>query len=176
MLQTIFFFLIAAVVIVLGLAMMKPDSFSVTRVATMKATPDKVFNEINDFHHWAAWSPWEPLDPQMKKTYSGANSGVGAIYEWDGNKKVGAGRMEILESMPTSKIVIKLDFMRPFEGHNTTDVSFESQELDSTKVTWTMYGPAPFMSKIMQVFMNMDKMIGKDFERGLSNLKSAVEK
>jgi hypothetical protein len=111
----------------------------------------------------------------MKRSYSGAASGKGAIYGWDGNKNVGSGRMEILDTSVPAKIVIKLDFFKPFEGHNTAEFTMLPQG-DATNVTWAMYGPAPFMSKVMQVFMNMDNMIGKDFEIGLANLKSLTEK
>ncbi len=112
----------------------------------------------------------------MKRSYSGAASGKGAVYGWEGNKNVGSGRMEILDSSAPSKIVIKLDFFTPFEGHNTAEFTMLPQGDASTNVTWTMHGPAPFMSKLMQVFMNLDQMIGKDFEAGLINLKNLTEK
>ena len=111
----------------------------------------------------------------MKRTHSGAPAGKGAVYEWDGNSEVGAGRMEIIESSPPSKIAIKLDFIKPFEGHNTTTFRLEPKE-GATTVTWSMEGPAPFVSKLMQVFMSMDSMVGKDFEAGLANMKAAAEK
>jgi uncharacterized protein YndB with AHSA1/START domain len=163
------------VVVVLILAAMKPDSFRVERRATVKADPGKVFLCINDFHNWAAWSPYEKLDPAMQKTFSGAVSGKGAIYEWKGNDKAGTGRMEILESSAPKKITIKLDFLKPFEGHNTSEFTM-SPKGDSTEVTWAMQGPSPFMMKIMHVFINMDKMLGKDFEAGLANLKAVAER
>jgi hypothetical protein len=168
-----------AVVVVLILAMRKPDAFRVQRMATIKAPADKIFSLINDFHRWGSWSPWENKDPAMKRTFSGADSGKGAIYAWDGNKNVGCGRMEILDTSVPSKIVIKLDFFKPFEAHNTAEFTMLPQG-DATNIgttiTWTMFGPAPFMSKMMQVFMNMDNMIGKDFETGLANLKKLTEK
>jgi hypothetical protein len=111
----------------------------------------------------------------MKRTYSGADSGKGAVYAWDGNKNVGSGRMEILDASVPSKIVIKLDFFTPFEGHNTAEFTMLPQG-DATNLTWAMHGPAPFMSKVMQVFINMDNMIGKDFAIGLANLKRLTEK
>ncbi len=111
----------------------------------------------------------------MKRSYSGAASGKGAVYAWEGNKNVGSGRMEILDTSAPSKIVIKLDFLKPFEGHNTAEFTMLPQG-DATSVTWLMHGPAPFMSKLMQVFMNLDTMIGKDFETGLANLKNLTEK
>jgi uncharacterized protein YndB with AHSA1/START domain len=164
-----------AIAIVLILAATKPDTFSVQRVTTVSAPPEKIFPLINDFHQWGTWSPWENKDPAMKRTYSGAGSGKGAVYAWDGNKNVGTGRMEILEVSAPSKIVIKLDFFKPFEAHNTAEFTMLPQG-DATSLTWLMHGPAPFMSKVMQVFMNMDKMIGKDFEAGLANLKKLTER
>ena len=168
-----------AIAVVLILAATKPDTFSVRRAATVKAPPEKIFSLINDFHQWGTWSPWENKDPAMKRSYSGAPSGKGAIYAWDGNKNVGSGRMEILDASQPSKIVIKLDFFKPFEAHNTAEFTMLPQgnaTNATTNVTWLMHGPAPFMSKVMQVFMNMDKMIGKDFETGLANLKKVTEK
>jgi hypothetical protein len=164
-----------AIAIVLILAATKPNTFSVLRATTVKAPPEKIFSLINDFHQWGTWSPYENKDPAMKRSYSGAASGKGAIYGWDGNKNVGSGRMEILDTSVPAKIVIKLDFFKPFEGHNTAEFTMLPQG-EATNVTWAMYGPAPFMSKVMQVFMNMDNMIGKDFEIGLANLKSLTEK
>ena len=153
----------------------KPDSFSVQRAISIKAPAEKIFPLINDFHQWVAWSPYENKDPAMKRTYSGAESGKGAVYAWDGNNNVGSGRMEILDTSVPSKIVIKLDFFKPFEGHNTAEFTMLPQG-DATNLTWVMHGPAVFMSKVMQVFMNLDKMIGKDFEAGLANLKKLTEK
>jgi len=164
-----------AIAIVLILAATKPNTFSVLRATTVKAPPEKIFSLINDFHQWGTWSPYENKDPAMKRSYSGAASGKGAIYGWDGNKNVGSGRMEILDTSVPAKIVVKLDFFKPFEGHNTAEFTMLPQG-DATNVAWAMYGPAPFMSKVMQVFMNMDNMIGKDFEIGLANLKSLTEK
>ena len=164
-----------AIAIVLILAATKPDTFSVRRATTVKAPPEKIFPLINDFHQWGTWSPYENKDPAMKRTYSGAASGRGAVYAWDGNKNVGSGRMEILDASTPSKIVIKLDFFKPFEGHNTAEFTMLPQG-DATNVTWLMHGPAPLMSRLMQVFINMDNMIGKDFEIGLANLKRLTEK
>jgi len=159
----------------LGYAATKPDKFRVQRSATMNAPPEKIFPLINDFHNWGSWSPWEKLDLEMKKTHSGAASGKGAIYEWEGNKKVGQGRMEITEESPPSKVAIKLDFIKPFQANNKAEFALDRQG-DSTNVTWTMDGSQPFMFKVMCVFMNMDKMIGNDFETGLANMKAAAEK
>lgn len=163
-----------AVAIVLILAAAKPDKFRVQRGAIMKMPPEKVFCLINDFRQWGSWSPWENRDLAMKRSFSGAERGTGAVYAWEGNKNVGSGRMEILDASMPSKIVIKLDVFKPFEGHNTAEFTMLPQG-DATSVNWVMYGPAPFMSKVMQVFMNIDKMIGKDFKAGLANLKGLTE-
>jgi hypothetical protein len=164
-----------AIAIVLVVAATKPDTFRVQRATTVRALPEKIFSSINDFHQWGTWSPWEDKDPTMKRTYSGTGSGKGAVYAWDGNKNVGTGRMEIIEVSAPSKIVIKLDFFKPFEAHNTAEFTMLPQG-DATSLTWLMHGPAPFMSKVMQVFMNMDKMVGKDFEAGLAKLKKLAER
>jgi len=166
--------LAVAIAIVLIIAASKPDTFSVRRAATVRAPAEKIFPLINDFHHWGTWSPYENRDPAMKRSYSGPANGVGAVYGWDGNNNVGAGRMEILETSPPAKIVIKLDFFKPFEGHNTAEFTILPQG-DATDVRWVMHGPAPFMSRLMQVFINLDRMIGKDFEIGLANLKRLTE-
>jgi hypothetical protein len=159
----------------LGYAATKPDTFRVQRSASMKAPPEKIFPLINDFHNWGAWSPWEKLDLEMKKTHSGAANGKGAIYEWEGNKKVGQGRMEIMEESPPSKVAIKLDFIKPFQANNKAEFALDRQG-NSTNVTWTMDGSQPFMFKVMGVFMNLDNMIGKDFEAGLASMKGIAEK
>ena len=164
-----------AIAAVLILAGTKPNSFSVRRATSIKAPADRIFPLINDFHQWRTWSPYEEKDPALKRTYSGADHGKGAVYAWDGNNNVGSGRMEILETAVPQKIVIKLDFFKPFEGHNTAEFTMLPQG-DTTNLTWTMTGPAVFMSKVMQVFMNLDRMIGRDFEVGLANLKKLTEK
>jgi uncharacterized protein YndB with AHSA1/START domain len=167
--------LAAAIAVVLILASRKPDTLRVQRAASIKAPPEKIYPLISDFHQWRAWSPYEDRDPNLQRSYSGAASGRGAVYEWNGNKNVGSGRMEILDAPPAQKVVIKLDFLKPFEAHNTAEFTLLPQG-DTTTVTWLMHGPAPFMSKVMQVFMNMDNMIGKDFAAGLANLKRVTEK
>jgi uncharacterized protein YndB with AHSA1/START domain len=164
-----------AIAAVLILAARKPDRFAVQRATTVQAPPDRIFPLINDFHQWGNWSPYETRDPAMKRSYSGADSGKGAVYGWEGNKNVGSGRMEILDAQAPSKIVIKLDFFAPFEGHNTAEFTMLPQG-DGTNVTWSMHGPSPFIGKIMHVFINMDRMVGKDFEAGLANLKRLTEK
>ena len=160
---------------VLGYAATKPNTFRIQRTASIKAPPQEIFPLINDFHSWSAWSPWEKLDPALQRAYSGAESGTGAVYEWEGNKKVGKGRMEITEASSPARIIIKLDFFKPFEAHNTAEFTLQSQG-DATTVTWVMHGPQPYMFKVMTTFFNMDKMVGKDFEAGLANLKSIAEK
>ena len=174
MFEIIAVLLVLAIAVVLILALRKPDTFSVQRAASIHAPPQKIFQLINDFREWRAWSPYEDRDPNLQRTYSGAASGRGAVYEWNGNRQVGSGRMEILEAPAPGKVVIKLDFLKPFEAHNTAEFTLLPQG-DTTNVTWLMHGPAPLMSKVMQVFMNFDKMIGKDFEAGLANLKRAAE-
>jgi len=175
MLKTIAIIVVVLIAGVVILAAMKPDSFSVQRAATIKAPPEKVFALINDFKAWGAWSPWEKKDPAMKRTFSATTSGKGAHYAWDGNKDVGQGSMTVTESAPPSKVVLNLDFIKPFEGHNIVEFTLTPQG-DATSVNWLMHGPANFMSKIMQVFCSMDRMVGKDFETGLANLKAAAEK
>jgi hypothetical protein len=166
--------LAVAIAVVLALASAKPGVLRIQRSLAIKSPPDQIFALIDDFHRWGSWSPWEKKDPEMKRTFSGSQSGKGAVYAWDGNKNVGSGRMEILESAVPSRIVIKLDFFKPFEGHNTAEFTLLPQGAITT-VNWVMYGPAPFMSKVMQVFMNMDSMIGKDFEAGLASLQRLTE-
>jgi hypothetical protein len=165
---------VVAIAAVLVLAATKPDTFQVQRAASIKAPPEKIFALINDLRGWGAWSPWEKKDPAMKRTFSGAQYGKGAVYAWDGDKNVGQGRMEITDTSAPSKIVIKLDFIRPFEGHNIAEFKMEPNG-GSTNVIWTMNGPVPFLGKIIHVFLNMDKMVGGDFEEGLRNLKSLAE-
>jgi hypothetical protein len=164
-----------AIAAILIFAASKPNTFSVERAISVKAPPEKIFPLINDFHQWVSWSPYENKDPAMKRSYSGAESGKGAVYGWEGNSNVGSGRMEILDASAPSKILIKLDFFKPFEGHNTAEFTMLPQS-DATHLSWVMRGPAPFISKLMQVFMNLDRMIGKDFEVGLANLKKLTEK
>jgi len=167
--------LMVLIAIILGLAATKPDSFRIERSVVINADTEKIFPLINDFHRWSEWSPWEKLDPGMKRTFAGSDYGVGSVYAWEGNKKVGQGSMEITESAPTQKVQLKLDFMKPMEAHNTTVFTLNPQG-DKTEVTWAMFGPSPFLSKLMTVFISMDKLVGKDFESGLANLKSLAEK
>ena len=176
MLKWIVGFAVVAVVVVLTLAAMKPSNFIVERSVTINAPPEKIAPLINDFHNWNTWSPWAKLDPTMKTTFSGPPSGVGSVYEWEGNSKVGKGRMEMRVVHPI-KLSIKLDFLKPFEAHNTADFVLQPQGDNVTRVTWVMYGPLTFIpGKLMSVFTTMDAMIGDDFQRGLANLKAAAEK
>ena len=175
MLKTIAIVVVALVAALLVYAATKPDTFRVQRSASIKAPPAKIFAILNDFQRWEAWSPWEKKDPAMKRTFSVVTSGKGAQYAWQGNSDVGQGRMEIAESTPPSKVAIKLDFVKPFETHNLVEFTLEPQG-DATNVTWAMQGPSPYIAKVMQVFFSMDKMVGKDFEAGLANLKALAEK
>ena len=175
MLKTLAIAVVLVIAGVLLFATTRPDTFSVQRTTTIHAPADKVFALVNDFQQWRGWSPWENKDPDLKRTYSGAERGKGAVYAWEGNKNVGSGRMEILDAAPSSKVVIKLDFIAPFEAHNTAEFTMLPQG-NATNVHWVMHGPAQFISKVMQVFVSLDKMIGKDFETGLANLKNLAEK
>jgi hypothetical protein len=159
----------------LAYAATKPDDFRVTRSARIDAPSEKIFPLIDDFHRWPSWSPYEVKDSAMKRTLSGATSGKGAIYEWNGDSNVGTGRMEILQSSPASKVVIKLDFIKPFEGHNVAEFTLEPTG-SATDVTWAMHGPTPFIGKVMHTIFDMDKMVGTDFAIGLANLKALTEK
>jgi hypothetical protein len=164
--------LIAAVLI---FAATRPDSFRVQRATSIGAAPDKIFPLINDFKHWGSWSPYEKRDPAMKRALSGAPSGQGAVYEWDGNNQVGKGRIEIIDVSAPSRVTIKLDMIKPMEGHNIVDFTLEPHG-GATQLTWAMRGSYAYMAKLMGLVIDMDKMIGKDFESGLANLKALAEK
>jgi uncharacterized protein YndB with AHSA1/START domain len=174
MFKIIIIVILVLIVAILIYAASKPDTFRIQRSILIKAPPEKIFAILNDLQHWRVWSPYEKKDPAMKRSYSGAAIGKGAVYEWEGNKDVGKGRMEITESSVPSRILIQLDFIAPFQAHNTAEFTLESQG-ESTNVTWAMYGPSPFISKVMCLFINMDNMVGKDFEVGLDNLKAISE-
>jgi uncharacterized protein YndB with AHSA1/START domain len=163
------------VVAVLIIAATKPDTFQVQRSASIKAPPDKIFPLINDYRQWTAWSPYETKDPQMKRTYGVTASGKGATYAWEGNGNVGSGNMMIADATPPSKVMIKLNMLKPIEAHN--DVAFTLvPQADGTTVTWNMQGQVPYFAKIIHMFLDMDKMVGGDFEVGLANLKTLAEK
>ncbi len=164
------------IVACVGAAAMQPEDFSVQRSVDVKASPDKVAALIADFHIWEKWSPWEKLDPAMKKTYSGPSSGVGAVYEWAGNGDVGKGRMTVLSIDPGKSLKIKLEFLEPWVATNTTEFALAASG-DTTKVTWKMSGKNEgLMAKFFGMCMNMDKMVGSDFEKGLAALKALAEK
>jgi carbon monoxide dehydrogenase subunit G len=147
----------------------------VRRETEIAAAPPRVFGFLNDFGQWAKWSPWEKMDPSMQKNFSGASTGKGSAYSWKGNKKVGEGRMEILDSQPSSSVQIDLQFIAPFKAHNQTLFTLVPKD-KTTHVIWSMTGKKNFMMKLMGVFMDMDKMVGKDFEKGLATLKMEAEK
>lgn len=167
--------ILIAVLIALALILVgtRPNAFRIERSALIAAPSTKIVPLIDDFHAWGQWSPWEKIDPTMNRTFEGPERGVGAVYGWSGNGKAGSGRMEILESGP-SKVVIKLDFLKPFEAHNTAIFVLEPQG-DATRVVWSMEGPQPFVAKLMSLVFNMEKMVGPDFEKGLADLKRAAE-
>jgi uncharacterized protein YndB with AHSA1/START domain len=166
--------LVALTVVLWIYASSRPDHFRIERSTTIQSSPEKIFALINNFHQWEAWSPWEKVDPQISRTYSGSSEGVGAIYAWSGNKEIGRGRMEIIESNSPTKIAIQLDFFAPFEAHNTAEFVLTPQG-DSTQVTHAMFGPSPLLSKLMGLVFNMDKMVGDKFEEGLKNLKQLAQ-
>ena len=175
MFSTIIIIVVVLLAAVLGYAATQPDSFRVERATSIKAPPTKIFPLINDYRSWDAWSPYEKKDPAMRRTYSGAPIGQGAVYEWEGNSNIGKGRMEITESSVPSRVAIDMHFMKPFEARNVAEFTLQPNG-DATKVIWAMHGPATFVSKLMGLFFSMDNMIGKDFEAGLANLKAIAEK
>ena len=150
------------------------SSFEVTRTTTIAADPARVHALVNDFHLWDQWSPWEGLDPDLTRTFSGAESGVGAHYAWKGNKKVGEGSMEITGSTP-ERIDIDLSFLKPFAAQNKVDISF-TPSAGGTDVLYRMTGEHKGIFRVVSKFVSMDKMVGKDFEKGLAQLKAAAEK
>lgn len=166
--------LVIGVAGILGYAATQPDTFRIERAAEIQAPPEKIYAILSDFRRSPEWSPFEKTDPDMKRTFSGAERGKGAIYEWDGNSEAGAGRIEIVEAAEPSKLVLSLDFVRPMEGHNTVEYTL-APEGNTTSVTWAMHGPLPFVSKVMCVFFDMDEMVGGMFEQGLANLKKLAE-
>lgn len=174
LIKVLFLAALAAAVIAVFVAVQRPD-FRIARTATMHAQPGVIFALVNDFHRWDVWSPWEELDPAMKKTYEGAPAGLGAVYLWQGNSKAGEGRMTIAESRPVDLIRINLHFSRPFAADNVSEFTFQPQGMD-TVVTWTMTGKKNFVMKAVHLVMNIDKLVGADFERGLAQLRGAAEK
>jgi len=170
--------LVAVVVLVavfLGVAAMQPSEFRVARTALIDAPAPVVFAEVNDLRRWEAWSPYVKRDPAMQKTYTGAPAGVGAVYAWNGNSEVGEGRATIVESRPNELIRVKLEFLRPFAATSTADFTFQPQG-DATAVTWSLAGQNNLVAKAMGLMIDMDAMIGSDFETGLAAMKAMVEK
>jgi uncharacterized protein YndB with AHSA1/START domain len=174
MLKTILVALAVIIVVLVVIVALQPSDFRVARSATISAPPPAVFAQVNDFHKWEAWNPWGKIDPAMKQTYEGAPAGPGAIYTWSGNNEVGEGRMTITDSRPSDLIRVKLEFFKPFAATNTAEFAFKP-EGNQTLVTWSMFGEKNFMAKAVHLVMNMDKMIGGQFEKGLADMKSAVE-
>jgi len=174
------FFIAAGVILgvaVVGFAALvaiQPSDFRITRSAKMNAPPAEVFAQVNDYHHWDAWSPWAKLDPDAKVTFEGPMAGAGAKFSWSGNDKVGAGRQTIVESKPDELIRINLEFQKPFQGTSTAEFTFKP-EGDQTVVTWSMYGKNDFFGKAVSLFMDCDKMVGAEFEKGLASMKTIVE-
>jgi uncharacterized protein YndB with AHSA1/START domain len=178
MIATILIVIAVAVAAVLAYAASKPDTFMVRRSASIAAPPEKIFPMIDDLRAQSAWSPFEK-DPNMKRTHSGAPRGKGAVYAWDGNRQVGAGRIAITESVPSSKVVLLLDMVRPFKAHNTVEFTLDrtgvGTTVTGTNVTWAMQGRQPYMAKVMGLFVDCDKMCGGMFEEGLAKLKALAE-
>jgi uncharacterized protein YndB with AHSA1/START domain len=172
--MTIALIIIALIAVLLVVAATKPDHFRVERTTTINASSEQIFPLINDFHQWTHWSPWERKDPHMQRHYSDNASGTGATYAWEGDNNVGHGRMEITESTHYTKVGIALHFIKPFTAHNTATFTLTPTD-NGTRVEWIMEGPNSFISKLMQVFMSMDKMVGNDFETGLQAMKSLAE-
>lgn len=149
-------------------------TFRIERSAVIQADAASLYDRVIDFRRWPEWSPYEGLDPDMKRTYSGTPKGRGAVYEWQGNRKSGTGRMEIVEAAEPHRIAIRLDFTKPFKASNRATFSFEPQG-SATRVTWAMEGPQLLVSKLISIFVDIDKMVGRDFEKGLATLKSLAE-
>ncbi|GAA5785150.1 SRPBCC family protein [Chitiniphilus shinanonensis] len=173
MLKIILLVVVAAIAVVLVYAATRPNTFRIERSTRIQAPPAKVAALIDDFHAWQTWSPWEQRDPALQRTFSGPQRGVGAIYEYQGNKQVGQGRMEIIESS-LARILIKLDFLQPFEAHNQAEFTLQPDG-DGTRLTWAMSGPQPYLFKLVGVFFNMENTVGKDFDQGLAALKEQAE-
>lgn len=167
--------IVVAILAVLGYAATLPDTFRIERTTSIKAPPEKIFAYLNDFQKSMTWSPYEKKDPAMKRMFSGAPSGKGSVYAFEGNKDVGTGRIEIIESVPSQKVALRLDMIEPFEGSNVIEYTLQPQG-DETQVTWAMQGTSPYFAKVICIFLNMDEMVGKDFEAGLASLKAIVEK
>jgi Polyketide cyclase / dehydrase and lipid transport len=174
MLKKILIVVALVIVVFVIVVATRPANYTVTRSATMTASTEAVFAQVNDLHKWEAWSPWAKLDPAMKETFEGTEAGVGASYSWAGNKQVGEGRMTITQSRANELVGMRLEFLKPMASTCSTVFSFKSAG-DQTAVTWTMSGTNNFVGKAFCMFMNMDKMVGGDFEKGLTKMKTVVE-
>lgn len=174
MLKTLAILLVLAAASLVGFAATKPDTFEVARALRMQAPPERVFSQINDFDNWSAWSPWVAKDPAIKISTTTQTSGMGARYEWAGNREVGRGRMEIVTVTPPSSLRLKLSIFEPVFASNLVEFSLTPFG-DYTKVTWTMRGPMDFKTKVMSVFKSMDALVGPDFALGLERMKAIVE-
>ena len=173
MLEAIVLIAIIAAVLI-ACAATRPDTFRLARTATIKAPPEKIFPLIDNLRSFNSWNPFVKKDPAIRLVYSGADSGEGAAHTWDGTRDVGAGRLEITQSAPFSKVTMKLDMLTPIEAHNVVEFTLEPHG-DMTSVTWAMHGRCSFIPKVMSLFCNMDKMVGGEFEKGLSSLKAIAE-
>ena len=174
MLKKILIVLAVIVIAFLGFVAIQPSEFHVTRTATLSAPAAAVFAQVNDFHNWEAWSPWAKLDPAARTSFEGPSTGTGAIFRWAGNHEIGEGSMTITDSRPNDLISIKLEFLKPLAATNTTEFTFKPDG-DQTVVTWSMAGRHNFIAKAICLFMNMDKMVGGMYEKGLAQMKSVVE-
>ncbi len=173
MIKKILIGLVALIVLICIVASFQSDDMKVSRSASIAAAPEAVFKVVNDFRQWDAWSPWSKLDPNMKKTLEGPAEGVGAVYRWNGNNEVGEGSTTLIESKPSEKVAMKLEFVRPFAGSSDVQFTF-APEGAGTKVTWSMQSKKPFIGKVMGLFMDCEKMCGNQFSEGLSNLGKVV--
>ena len=166
--------LVAIVTVLAVVVASRPSQFRIERTTVIAAPPSAVFAQVNDFHRWGGWNPWAKLDPEMTQTFDGAPAGVGAVYTWAGNRNVGEGRMTITESRPNELIRVRLDFLKPLPNTSTAEFTFRPQG-NQTAVTWSMTGTNNFMAKAIHLVINMERMIGGQFDRGLADMKSAVE-
>ena len=174
MLKTAGIILLVLLGALLLMASRQPDAFAIERSVVVAAPAETIYPNIADLHRWGAWSPYEKFDPQMKKVFNGTPGAAGASYYWSGNSKAGEGTITVRELMPPSKVTMQLDLLKPIEGHNVVEFNLEPAE-GGTRVTWAMRGPNRFLSKVVGMFVNMDSMIGKDFEDGLASLKTQME-
>lgn len=162
------------IAVILGIASLQPNEFTLSRSIKISATQADIFPQVNDFRQWNWWSPWEKLDPTMKKDFTGPETGEGSSYSWFGNKKVGEGKMTITKSVPNNTILIVIEFLKPMKATNHIEFSFQPDD-NGTKVTWSMSGKNNLLTKAFHIFFSLEKMVGPDFENGLAQLKAVVE-